>query len=104
MSDMAMQTRAPASQHAGIRGVAVAIGAVLVGFVLGLGLDVFGLIWPWVLALAITGAGLARGRQSPWVFWLALGVAAGAVAYITLGVLGPDGPSSGSGGSWTRTQ
>ena len=99
MSDVATRTRAPASTHAGIRGVAVATGAVVVGFVLGLGLDVFGLIWPWVLALAIAGTGLARGRRSPWVFWLALGVAAGAVCYIALGLLITGDPASGSGGS-----
>lgn len=68
----------------------------------GLGFAVFGFfgwcVGPVVLVVGLVG----RHLRQPWGSWLiavGAGLALGALAYITVGLLIPDGPSSGGGSS-----
>lgn len=66
----------------------------------GLGLSVFGFLgWcvgPVVLITGLVGRRLNR-RWARWALWTGVGLTAGALVYVTSGLLTPDGPSSGSG-------
>lgn len=68
------------------------------GLVLGLGLASFGVVLPWLAALVAVVSGWALGRNRSLVL-LGLGLAAGGVAFIVVG-LGwnlLDAPAIGSG-------
>ncbi|MGH8524704.1 MAG: hypothetical protein ACREXY_10950 [Gammaproteobacteria bacterium] len=84
-----------------IRPVAARGVVVAGGLVVGVGLSSFRLLWPWFIAVAVAAVWLALKRRHPLLLWLALGVAAGGIAYIALGLaLAPfDEPSSGAGGA-----
>lgn len=66
----------------------------------GLGLSVFGFfgwcVGPLVLIAGLVGQRLRRGWAS-WAIWIGVGLTLGALAYITIGLLTPDGASSGGG-------
>ncbi|GAA4430744.1 hypothetical protein GCM10023169_34520 [Georgenia halophila] len=64
----------------------------------GLGLAVFG-FFGWCVGPLVLVAGLAgqRRRGRAWAVWIGVGLTLGALAYITIGLLTPDGPSSGGG-------
>ncbi|MFW6599584.1 hypothetical protein ACQBAU_08910 [Propionibacteriaceae bacterium Y2011] len=66
----------------------------------GLGLSIFGFfgwcVGPLVLIAGLVGQRLRRGWGS-WAIWFGVGLTLGALAYITTGLLIPDGPSSGGG-------
>jgi hypothetical protein len=83
-----------------IRPVAIRAGTVAMGLLIGVGLSPFGLLWPWIVSLAVAGVGLAFRQRYPLLLWLALGIAGGALTYIVWGLVYPFGqPPSGSGGS-----
>lgn len=71
----------------------------------GLGLSVFGFLgWcvgPLVLIAGLVGRRLSRS-WAPWALWTGVGLTLGALAYITVGLLTPDGPSSGGGSGSAR--
>ncbi|MCK0111893.1 hypothetical protein MWU75_07060 [Ornithinimicrobium sp. F0845] len=64
----------------------------------GLGLSIFGFfgwcVGPLILIAGLVGQRLRRGWAS-WAIWIGVGLTLGALAYITIGLLTPDGPSSG---------
>ena len=66
----------------------------------GVGLAIFGFfgwcIGPLVLIGGLVGQRLRRGWSS-WAIWIGIGLTLGALAYIAIGLLTPDGPSSGGG-------
>lgn len=66
----------------------------------GLGLSIFGFygwcVGPAALVAGLVGRPLLRGWAS-WAAWVGVGLTLGALTYITIGVLTPDGPSSGTG-------
>ena len=82
-----------------IRPVAIRAGMVAMGLLIGVGLSPFGLLWPWIVSLGVAGVGLTLRQRYPLLLWLALAVAGGALTYIVWGLVDPDGPASGSGGS-----
>lgn len=70
----------------------------LVGAAAGVGSSSFGLILPWAAACVIALVAVTLGRSRTLTF-LAVGLAAGAVAYISLGLAMNvfDDPTSASG-------
>jgi len=82
------------------RASAVNTGAIVIGGAVGLLSSSLGLVVPWVLSLAVAGVGILYKRSSVLV-WVAMGIAAGAVAYYLLAlVLTLFGtPSHGGGGT-----
>ncbi|HLQ81981.1 MAG TPA: hypothetical protein VK103_00480 [Bacillota bacterium] len=66
----------------------------------GLGLSVVGFLgWcvgPLTIITGLVGKHVRRGWAS-WVIPIGVGLTLGALAYIAIGLLMPDGPSSGSG-------
>jgi hypothetical protein len=72
----------------------------LVGAAAGFGISSLGLILPWAAACMVALVGVTLGRNRVLTF-LAFGLAAGAVAYVALGLVLNlfDDPSSWSGGS-----
>lgn len=76
------------------------IAAALLAIPAGLGLSIFGFfgwcVGPLVLAIGLVGR-YRRRRWALWMIWIGIGLTLGALAYITLGLLTPDGPSSGGG-------
>ena len=78
---------------------AMAVVAVL-AIPVGLGLSIFGFfgwcVGPLVLIAGLVGQRLRRGWAF-WAIWIGVGLTLGALAYITIGLLTPDGPSSGGG-------
>lgn len=82
------------------RASAVNTGAVVIGGAVGLLSSSFGLVVPWVLSLAVVAVGLLHKRSSVLV-WVAMGIAAGAVAYYLLALVLTlfATPSHGAGGT-----
>lgn len=76
--------------------------AGIVAMPVGLVLAMFGAI-AWSLGpLALLVGFIAQRTGKAWAPWLiaiGLGLSAGTLAYIAIGLLTPDGPSSGSGTS-----
>lgn len=68
------------------------------GLVLGFGLASFGVVLPWLAALVAVVSGWALGRNRALVL-LGLGLAAGGLAFIVVGIVWNlfDAPASGSG-------
>ncbi len=84
-------------------GVAAPI-AVTVGILIGMAFSSLRgpLLWPGLLALAVTAVGLLLRHRYPWahwMFWLAAGIALGALAWVVLGLVIAGAPASGRGGS-----
>jgi hypothetical protein len=72
--------------------------ALLVGAAAGVGISSFGLILPWAAACLVALVAVTLGRNRTLTF-LAVGLAAGAVTYVALGLAMNvfDDPSSASG-------
>lgn len=93
----------PGTVQPRVRGWKLTAGTAVVAVLAipaGLGLSIFGFfgwcVGPLVLIAGLTGQRLRRGWAS-WAIWIGVGLTLGALAYITIGLLTPDGPSSGSG-------
>lgn len=73
---------------------------VLLAIPVGLGLSIFGFfgwcVGPLVLIVGLVGRRLRRGWAS-WMIWIGVGLTLGALAYVIIGLLTPEGPSSGGG-------
>lgn len=80
--------------------VVVVLGAVI-GLLLGLFGSIFGPDYPMAIGAALAiigGAGISGGgRWSRVLLIFGIAVLAGATMYLTIGLLTPDGASSGSG-------
>lgn len=94
---------APGTEQPAARAWRPSAGTAVVGVLAvpaGLGLSIFGFLgWcvgPVVLIAGLVGRRLDRS-WAPWALWTGVGLTVGALAYITVGLLTPDGPSSGSG-------
>lgn len=93
----------PGTVHPSVRGWQLTGGtavAAVLGIPVGLGLSTFGFFgWcagPLVLIAGLVGQHLRRG-WAPWAIWIGVGLTLGALVYITIGLVTPDGPSSGGG-------
>lgn len=93
----------PSTAQPRVRGWQLTTGTLVVvvlAIPVGLGLSIFGFfgwcVGPLVLIAGLVGQRLRRGWAS-WAIWIGVGLTLGALAYITIGLLTPDGPSSGGG-------
>ena len=68
-------TRSSSTQYATTRAV-----AVVVGLVVGVGLNSYNILLPWLVA-AVAAVGFVLKRRYPLLLWLALGIAGGAIVW-----------------------
>lgn len=82
--------RSSTRNRAGVTRVALAVPLVL-------SLSIFGFfgwfVCPAVLAAGLVGRMLSR-RWALWALWIGAGLVLGAIIYIMMGLLAPDGPGS----------
>ena len=90
----------PSTVQPRVRGWQFTAGkAVVAGLAnpVGLGLSIFGFfgwcVGPLILVAGLVGQHLRRGWAF-WAIWIGFGLILGALAYITMGLLSPDGSSS----------
>lgn len=86
-----------------VRGRAVALACVAVAAVAaGLGLTIFGyigwMIGPIVLVFGLIGRTFGK-KHAFWLIWIGAGLTVGALLYIAMGLLMPDGAPTDSGSS-----
>lgn len=93
----------PGTVQPRVRGWQLTAGTAVVAVLaipVGLGLSIFGFfgwcVGPLVLIAGLVGQRLRRGWAS-WAIWIGVGLTLGALAYITIGLLTPDGSSSDGG-------
>ncbi len=90
----------PGTLHPRVRDSQLTVGIAVVAVLaipVGLGLSAFGFfgwcVGPLTVSAGLIGQHLRRGWAS-WAIWIGVGLTLGALAYITMGLLTPDGPSS----------